>query len=174
MTDSHDNRFRTYDPATGRYISADPIGQLGEGGPNLYEYALGNPLSIFDSTGESPTGERGRTGPGGHRVNPGKAKPSYYPGRGGWGVRDSDSGKFKPLVPQPPPPTPDNPEPWRDHPDYKQDPPAPPDSSSQNQFSNFCAENPNVCAAAATAAVTAATVGAGCAAVLAALFGFGS
>lgn len=73
----HDNRFRTYDPSTGRYFSADPIGQLGGlaldgilpelrlqprfpasilvgvGAPdsNLYRYGLGNPLSHTDPLG---------------------------------------------------------------------------------------------------------------------------
>jgi hypothetical protein len=110
------------------------------------EYALSNPLNLFDPNGEEPRGERRRTGPGGHRANPGKKKPSYYSGRGGWGVKDPDSGRFKPLNPQPPPPTPDNPDPWKDHPDYKQDPPTPPDPSSQNQFTNWCAESPSLCA----------------------------
>jgi RHS repeat-associated protein len=43
------NRFRYYSPEIGRYISADPIGQLG--GVNIYAYAAGNPLSLFDPFG---------------------------------------------------------------------------------------------------------------------------
>ena len=43
------NYFRYYDPETGRYITADPIGQLA--GPNLYAYVGGNPLKYFDPFG---------------------------------------------------------------------------------------------------------------------------
>lgn len=48
---SHDNYFRTYDPSTGRYISADPIGQIG--GVNLYGYVRNNPLRYADPLGLS-------------------------------------------------------------------------------------------------------------------------
>jgi len=41
------NRF--YDPATGRYISADPIGL--RGGINLYSYANQNPINKIDPLG---------------------------------------------------------------------------------------------------------------------------
>jgi hypothetical protein len=44
------NRYRDYDPTTGRYIQADPIGL--EGDENPYAYALGNPLRYADPTGE--------------------------------------------------------------------------------------------------------------------------
>ena len=40
---------RFYDPATGRYISADPIGL--EGGLNLYSYASANPVNRIDPKG---------------------------------------------------------------------------------------------------------------------------
>jgi RHS repeat-associated protein len=46
----HYNRYRDYDPTTGRYIQADPIGL--EGDPNPYAYALGNPLRYTDPSGE--------------------------------------------------------------------------------------------------------------------------
>ena len=45
----HYNRFRTYDPGVGRYISADPIGQVG--GVNTFLYASLNPLNVIDPFG---------------------------------------------------------------------------------------------------------------------------
>jgi uncharacterized protein RhaS with RHS repeats len=51
-SDFQDNLFRTYDPNTGRYLEADPIGQAA--GLNLYSYALLNPISIFDEDGLNP------------------------------------------------------------------------------------------------------------------------
>ena len=44
----HYNRFRYYDPNSGRFVSQDPIGLLG--GFNLYEYAP-NPISWIDIFG---------------------------------------------------------------------------------------------------------------------------
>jgi RHS repeat-associated protein len=53
-TGLHYNRFRYYDPAIGRYISADPIGQ--SGGANLYAYALNSPTAYIDPLGEVSAG----------------------------------------------------------------------------------------------------------------------
>lgn len=46
---THYNFYRTYDPATGRYLEADPIGQVG--GINVFEYAEGNPANAIDPYG---------------------------------------------------------------------------------------------------------------------------
>jgi len=48
-TGLHYNAFRTYDPATGRYITSDPIGL--QGGLNTYAYAHSNPVRWSDPTG---------------------------------------------------------------------------------------------------------------------------
>ncbi len=45
-TGLHYNYFRYYYPATGRYITSDPIGL--DGGLNTYSYALNNPTLNFD------------------------------------------------------------------------------------------------------------------------------
>ncbi len=50
LPDLYYNRYRDYDPTTGRYIQADPIGLTG--GPSPYSYAMNNPLRYTDPTGE--------------------------------------------------------------------------------------------------------------------------
>jgi RHS repeat-associated protein len=47
---THQNYFRDYDPAVGRYVQSDPIGLLG--GINTYSYALQQPVHLADPTGE--------------------------------------------------------------------------------------------------------------------------
>lgn len=47
--DLYYNRYRDYDPTTGRYIQADPIGLAGDSNP--YLYAEANPLSNIDPDG---------------------------------------------------------------------------------------------------------------------------
>ena len=49
LADLYYNRYRDYDPVTGRYIQADPIG-LG-GGSNDYGYVEGNPINRVDPWG---------------------------------------------------------------------------------------------------------------------------
>jgi RHS repeat-associated protein len=45
----HDNFYRTFDPRTGRYLEADPIGVLG--GPNAFVYARNVPVGMTDRLG---------------------------------------------------------------------------------------------------------------------------
>ncbi|MCB1377899.1 MAG: RHS repeat-associated core domain-containing protein [Rhizobiaceae bacterium] len=48
----HQNWMRDYDPTTGRYFQADPLGLID--GPNIYGYARQSPLMITDPNGECP------------------------------------------------------------------------------------------------------------------------
>ena len=48
----HQNWMRDYDPTTGRYIEADPLGLTA--GSSLYGYALQNPARFSDPRGENP------------------------------------------------------------------------------------------------------------------------
>jgi RHS repeat-associated protein len=52
LADLYYNRYRDYDPTTGRYIQADPIGL--EGGASPYSYAMNNPLRYTDPDGLNP------------------------------------------------------------------------------------------------------------------------
>ncbi len=59
-TGLHYNYFRYYDPATGRYVTSDPIGLAG--GLNTYGYVGGDPLSSIDLLGlRSTYGPSGTT-----------------------------------------------------------------------------------------------------------------
>lgn len=49
LADLYYNRYRDYDPTTGRYIQADPIGLAG--GSNVYAYVGGNPVNLVDPMG---------------------------------------------------------------------------------------------------------------------------
>ena len=49
MADLYYNRYRDYDPTTGRYVQADPIGLAGGASP--YSYAMNNPLRYTDPDG---------------------------------------------------------------------------------------------------------------------------
>lgn len=61
-------RNRWYDPATGRFLTQDPIGLAG--GLNLYAYAGNNPVMFSDPFGLCPESKRDRAGncPGGLTV----------------------------------------------------------------------------------------------------------
>ncbi|MFT5159558.1 MAG: RHS repeat-associated protein, partial [Paracoccaceae bacterium] len=50
----HQNWMRDYDPTTGRYIQADPLGLVD--GPSVYGYALQNPGRYVDPRGENAIG----------------------------------------------------------------------------------------------------------------------
>jgi RHS repeat-associated protein len=52
LADLYYNRHRDYDPTTGRYIQADPIGLAGGAIP--YSYAMNNPLRYTDPYGQNP------------------------------------------------------------------------------------------------------------------------
>jgi uncharacterized protein RhaS with RHS repeats len=47
----HDNGFRDFDPAIGRYLESDPIGLAG-GSDSTFSYAGSDPISSTDPTGQ--------------------------------------------------------------------------------------------------------------------------
>jgi RHS repeat-associated protein len=49
LADLYYNQYRDYDPTTGRYIQADPIGLAGDENP--YSYAGSNPVGMMDPLG---------------------------------------------------------------------------------------------------------------------------
>jgi len=61
-TGLHYNYFRYYDPATGRYITSDPIGLIG--GNNTYLYINANPLKFVDYLGLCKCIAKGENGIG--------------------------------------------------------------------------------------------------------------
>lgn len=52
LSDLYYNQYRDYDPTTGRYIQADPIGLAGDANP--YSYAGANPVNATDAMGLQP------------------------------------------------------------------------------------------------------------------------
>lgn len=82
-TGLHYNRFRYYDPGSGRFVSQDPIGLAG--GANLFAYAV-NPLEWIDPLGLARPPKQGRYhGPKPIYENPGHHDPTSGSGnfRGG-------------------------------------------------------------------------------------------
>nr|WP_314788553.1 RHS repeat-associated core domain-containing protein [Burkholderia stabilis] len=61
------NRYRYYDPGTGRFISKDPIGL--QGGINVFLYAP-NPVSWIDPLGLARSGQWVTVGNGRIRIDP--------------------------------------------------------------------------------------------------------
>jgi RHS repeat-associated protein len=64
-TGLHQNGMRDYDPTTGRYLQADPLGLVD--GPSVYGYARQGPLTYVDPLG----GQAKPTGPQGSHAVPG-------------------------------------------------------------------------------------------------------
>ncbi len=89
LADLYYNRYRDYDPTTGRYIQADPIGLAGDVNP--YSYAGGNPVTGMDPMGlqyrlppRLPNNRSARTPEEIRRLpmpsSGGRALPRYLPG----------------------------------------------------------------------------------------------
>ncbi|MFM0309233.1 DUF6531 domain-containing protein [Paraburkholderia sp. RL17-383-BIF-A] len=74
-------RNRYYSPATGRFISEDPIG-FASGQTNAYAYVGGNPVQFGDPFGESKLMPITGGPPGGFIVHPFKPKVNYYDSNG--------------------------------------------------------------------------------------------
>jgi RHS repeat-associated protein len=92
------NRARYYNPATGRFISEDPLG-FGGGNPNVYAYVGNNPTNFLDPFGLTNCVE---TILGPVCSESGNQNTNYYP-----------QGWQPPPLPsdlQPPPPTPPSPQ----------------------------------------------------------------
>jgi hypothetical protein len=109
-TGLHYNYFRYYDPGTGRYITADPIGILWDysspelkltyemgliniygvdEGPinHLYNYVDNNPLIYFDFEGLAKGKNKGKP------VNPNRNPNKKKGGGSGTGTRKGDAGR---------------------------------------------------------------------------------
>ncbi|MCP5416287.1 MAG: RHS domain-containing protein [Chromatiaceae bacterium] len=89
-TGLHYNYYRTYDPATGRYLESDPIGL--EGGLNTFVYAENNPIIYADPYGLRPIPNNSGPHPGGW----GPGGPRY----GNWvgaGWSGGSSGNAPPI-----------------------------------------------------------------------------
>jgi len=108
-TGLHYNYFRYYDPETGRYLTADPIGI--SGGLNMFLYGAGNPIVNSDLFGLSPGDTCGTCSPGstdcllygGNLCFPGKdVTLDQFPVHGNWcgpGWTGGQMGSWDTLMP---------------------------------------------------------------------------
>ncbi|MBD3679673.1 MAG: RHS repeat-associated core domain-containing protein [Rhodobacteraceae bacterium] len=88
----HQNWMRDYDPTTGRYNQADPLGLVD--GASVYGYALQNPLRWVDPRGEWTWGFPSKDEH--YNRNRNNWCPNYAPIRDGFGfVYDSERGKWR-------------------------------------------------------------------------------
>jgi len=100
-TNLHYNYYRTYDPATGRYIESDPIGL--DGGLNTYTYVDNDPLGYIDPEGLVKFPSFGKKPPGMKPPRwspnrPGEGKPKYKPNP----AHDPKSSQYNPnKTPEP-------------------------------------------------------------------------
>jgi len=96
-------RARYYDPASGRFISEDPLG-IRSGDPNLYAYAMGDPVDLIDPDGLKPgdmfTGQWARNQAAIDAlawINPDSKKKNWE--YGGMSCRDNSTGAYFATTP---------------------------------------------------------------------------
>ena len=88
---------RYYLPWLGRWLSADPIGI--EGGMNLYEYSLCNPINLFDQNGGQPVDGSQLSERAGRMMSIARSTSIYFgamrnhPERG-WLIRDRNRPRY--------------------------------------------------------------------------------
>jgi len=91
-TGFYDLGARYYEPTSGRFLSADPMGQAAS--PSLYDFAGGDPVNFFDPDGRCPGGGGGSNPP----TNPYPANGGS-PTNGGQNPDDPNNGSQKPSPP---------------------------------------------------------------------------
>jgi RHS repeat-associated protein len=75
-------RRRTYDPTTGRFLEADPIGAAG--GIEIYQYGGGDPINFVDPMGFAATGSDCTPGAGGSGSGGSGLPPRTYEFESSW------------------------------------------------------------------------------------------
>jgi RHS repeat-associated protein len=97
--------FRYYCPATGRWLSRDPIEE--SGASNLYGFVLNDSMDYFDPLGREPQSPTPTLDPSGHGSqwrdpSTGQFAPAPQlpppPGPGNWGPRPSPPGDFRTKI----------------------------------------------------------------------------